>query len=40
MLLKTIKQDCYAQKDVFENVVMQDYNERLNTVFVKTAQGM
>jgi hypothetical protein len=26
---KTIKQDCYAHKDVFTNVVIQEYNVRL-----------
>jgi hypothetical protein len=30
LVLKTIKQDCYAQKNVFANVVvMQDYNVRI-----------
>ena len=26
LLFKTIKQDCYAHKDDFANVVIQDYN--------------
>jgi hypothetical protein len=29
LLFKYVKQDCYAHKDVFANVVMQDYNVRL-----------
>jgi hypothetical protein len=29
ILFKTIKQDCYAYKDVFANVVIQDYNVSL-----------
>jgi hypothetical protein len=31
LLFKIIKQDCYVQKDVFANVIMQDCNEDYNT---------
>jgi hypothetical protein len=29
LLFKIIKQDCYVNKDVFANVIIQDYNVRL-----------